>query len=245
MDSLYSIETRLLGIIEELEETGGEFTPEIEEALTITEQEFKQKLTNYCDCIAVLEAFNESAKCEKDRINKLQQSRKNIIEKLKERMKDAVLQFGDTGKTGNKTCDLPTRKLYTRNTTSVEVDDNLISIMLNCIIEYAKRVNNSLPVEGTEDENINKFIDIVKTLGNVEITKNDVENLTFTITKKISAKELFENKPLLRAIAIDNNIPSTYILEKDIPAMQLKNKLSVGENITFAHLINKTSLTIK
>lgn len=47
MASIYNITTELEDIFLELEENGGELTPELEERLTITQDNLKSKLDSY------------------------------------------------------------------------------------------------------------------------------------------------------------------------------------------------------
>ena len=48
--SIFDIDRELLDIFEELEENGGELTPEIEEKLKLNEEEITSKVKNYVFC---------------------------------------------------------------------------------------------------------------------------------------------------------------------------------------------------
>ena len=62
-----------------LEETGGELTPELEEALAITEQNFVTKAENYGKAILHYKQMVAAAKAETDRIKAIQKTCENAI----------------------------------------------------------------------------------------------------------------------------------------------------------------------
>ena len=55
MANIYQISQELLAIFDELEENGGELTPELEEQLNITREEFKDKIKSYSNVVKMLE----------------------------------------------------------------------------------------------------------------------------------------------------------------------------------------------
>lgn len=62
MASIYNITTELEDIFLELEENGGELTPELEERLAITQDNLKEKLNNYRKAYTMLNLDAESCK---------------------------------------------------------------------------------------------------------------------------------------------------------------------------------------
>lgn len=62
MASIYNITAELEDIFLELEENGGELTPELEERLTITQDNLKEKLNNYRKAYTMLNLDAESCK---------------------------------------------------------------------------------------------------------------------------------------------------------------------------------------
>ena len=129
--SLYEIQDELQQIIDNIEENGGEVDEFIEEALQIKQEEFENKVESYCNAITMLKSEVECCKNEKQRINNIQNTKKNIVEKLKNRILDAVLIWGTPGKNGNKVLNLATRKLFTKVTpTFVPNGDRIATLSL-------------------------------------------------------------------------------------------------------------------
>jgi hypothetical protein len=92
--TLYHITSEQLRINELLEESGGELTPEIEEALVLNEHNFVTKSEGYIQTIAKYQALVDAA----DNIIKEAQRKKrvfdNISKRLKERLQDAMIIMG-------------------------------------------------------------------------------------------------------------------------------------------------------
>ena len=115
MASIYNITTELEDIFLELEENGGELTPELEERLAITQDNLKSKLDSYRKAYTMFNLEAESCKKEEQRLAVLRKTKENNAERLKGVMLDAVIAYGDLGKSGNKVINLVDSKLYTKN----------------------------------------------------------------------------------------------------------------------------------
>ena len=85
--SLYHISDEQRRINAMLEETGGELTPEIEEALAVNEQNFVQKAENYGYAILHYKAIVAAVKAEKDRLDAIKKTAENGTESKIEGMK--------------------------------------------------------------------------------------------------------------------------------------------------------------
>lgn len=115
--TLYNISAEQQRINEMLEESGGELTPEIEEALIVNEGNFLVKAEGYIETIARYEALQDAAA---ERIKQLQSYKKtaeNIAKRLKER-----LAYG-MGVMGYDKADIGLHRVSLRNTTSVDITD--------------------------------------------------------------------------------------------------------------------------
>ena len=91
MSSLYNISESLKTVFNELEENGGELTPELEEALSINEQNLYDKLEDYVKVVKQFEADIESIKCESSRLK----DRKDVLNNRISRLKDNMLEVYD------------------------------------------------------------------------------------------------------------------------------------------------------
>ena len=110
-----------------LEETGGELTPELEEALAITEQNFVTKAENYGKAILHYKQMVAAAKAETDRIKAIQKTCENAIARMEERLRDAMILF-DKPKV-----EMATLKLSLRKSERVVIDDEN-NLPADCIV---------------------------------------------------------------------------------------------------------------
>lgn len=115
--SLYQIAKEQEYINFMLEESGGELTPEIEEALAINMDNMVEKSGNYCATIAKYSAMGAAIKAEVQRLQAYAKTCARIEETLKARMLDAMQTFGiDKMEVG-------TYRIGTRKSTAVVIDD--------------------------------------------------------------------------------------------------------------------------
>ena len=90
--TLYKIEQTYLNIVEQL--MNDECTPQLEEALQIAEQDLQTKGIAYANVIKQMDSECDIIDAEIERLTKLKKARQNAIEKLKERIKQAMILFG-------------------------------------------------------------------------------------------------------------------------------------------------------
>lgn len=136
MANIYNITAELEDIFLELEENGGELTPELEERLAITQDNLKSKLDGYRKAYTVLNLEAESCKKEEQRLAVLHKTKENNAERLKGVMLDAVIAYGDLGKSGNKVINLVDSKFYTKNSKCVKINENLNQIFIDLVLEH-------------------------------------------------------------------------------------------------------------
>ena len=114
METLYDIKENYLTLVSQIEAVEGEITPEMDEALTLTEKSLKTKAEGYLEYIGSRESFIDRIDNEIKRLQDLKKSEKTRIDYLKDKLVDAVKIFGDI------TLNLKT--ITTRPSQSVEVD---------------------------------------------------------------------------------------------------------------------------
>lgn len=251
MANIYQIKQELLAIFDEIEENGGEFTPELEEQLAITQDSFKDKVKDYTNVIKTLQNDIVDIKAEKARLNDLQKSKEKTIERLKKIMIDAVELFGDTTKSGNKYIDYGTGKVSIRNTQVVEVEedvtDRFVSRVLSCLRWYQQ--NNQLDTITTADvlDYCNSKSPDEETNGD-EITilsKEDIVQIKANIDLDISVNDLLTTESgmkLAKALAEY----SVFTCKAKVSKTDIK--ANAKENHTmpvFAKLVDNQILTIK
>jgi hypothetical protein len=121
--NLYEITQDQLSIISFLEENGGELTPEVQEALTITQDAFEKKAEAYSYLILKMEAESDMIAAEIKRLQGLKKSKDNSSERLRDALSVAMIAFGREDNKGIKRFETPTLKLSTRKSESVQIID--------------------------------------------------------------------------------------------------------------------------
>ena len=113
--TLFDISHEDLRICEMLEETGGELTPEIEEALAINEANLLTKVDGYCEIIAKYKAMQEAAANRIKQLQAMKKTAENIEKHIKEH-----LAYG-MGMMGRDKIEVGTHKVSFRSSTAVNI----------------------------------------------------------------------------------------------------------------------------
>ena len=92
--SLFNISAEMQMIINELMETGGELTPEIENALVITQDQLQSKSIGYAVVIRAMEYQNATIDAEIKRLQDHKRTRTNTVERLKNALSMAMQVCG-------------------------------------------------------------------------------------------------------------------------------------------------------
>lgn len=115
--TLYHITSEQLRINELLEESGGELTPEIEEALMLNAENFEIKADGYIESISRYKALAEAADVRIKEMQRIKKTSENIEKRLKERLLQAMMVMGVDK------MEIGLRKLSIRNTSAVNITD--------------------------------------------------------------------------------------------------------------------------
>lgn len=174
----------LLQIFSELEENGGDLTPELEEALQITKEDLDVKVQSYNFMLTQLKANNEAIQKEQDRLTNLAHCNDVIIEKLEERLLTAVKTLGTEDK-GVFTLNLPTITLKTGKSTSIEISGEVDS----------KYKQFDIKLSNLDDATTTKLIAFLE-------SKNLKCAATMKVSKTEIKKDLENNIPVLNASQI-------------------------------------------
>lgn len=253
--SLYEIQDELQQIIDNIEENGGEVDEFTEEALKIKQEEFESKIESYCNAITMLKSETECCKNEKQRINSIQQTKNNIVEKLKNRILDAVLTWGTPGKNGNKVLNLPTRKLFTKLTpTFVANDDRITTLSLYFKSYILELKRNGILVTGQDIDltgmmaAINALVRTEKGEDYAPFTVNDLNYIQYEFTGKYSLSQMFDGSHdfLFDMINSPNVDISTRVDDKNAKqSITTAAELGIEPTCTLGYVEDKPSLTIK
>lgn len=150
MAALYQIEQDMLSIYDKIEQQGGEILPEDEQALMITREDFKDKLSGYNDYMNELSHNIDACKQEEARVKALRKSYEGRLDTSKKVVLNAVRQFGVQTKTGGWAIEFPTFKFSTRRNESIVGDEK----RLNYLYNELKRLLRELYTNGMLTPNI-------------------------------------------------------------------------------------------
>ena len=183
--SLYSITDELRTILNSAMENDGEISQEEFDRLTITEQNFREKIEDYCKAIAVSKYDVDACKCEKKRINDGQQVKNNFIERLKSKLLDAVIEFGQAkeGKNGTTyTIEAGTFKLFTKILIKFVTDEYRAKLLKDTLLNYFKElfinkvlVADDFTEKGNEEDEVNAMLGAINAIAKSKF-EDDVEN---------------------------------------------------------------------
>ena len=112
--SIFDIDRELYSLYDEIEQAGGEITPEMEEKLEINGQEMTNKVKNITNFINNLNADLLAIKSETDRLAKLKKSKENTIKGLTNLVLFAIKKYGTEDKKGKQWIDWGTGKVTIR-----------------------------------------------------------------------------------------------------------------------------------
>lgn len=253
MASLYEISNDILRIFNDVEVAEGEITDEQLEQLNINQENLKQKLSDYNKAIQVYKNYNEGISNEIKRLQELKKTRTNRIEVLRNTMKNAVINFGTDGKSGNKIIELEDCKLFTKSTESVIENKERLDILRYEFIDYCRELyKNDLLITG-DDIDVQGLIDSINAKCIAERGENFIPftiydficaNITFKFT--VSLKNLIEsNNYLLQAYyGLDYSTGVDIDIDKNTVKYIVKDQ-NTNDNITIANLENTNSLCIK
>lgn len=253
--NIFNISRELEDIFYQIEENGGEITPELEEKLAITEDRLHDKLDGYRRVHSKLMSDAKTCKEEETRIAKLRKTKENQAERLKNTMLAAVQQFGALGKSGNRLINLPDAKLYTKASSCIEVDNNRAAILMQLFLDVYQTAwdNDTLEAEhGSLSNNdllyrINtKLVELYPNQEVIPFTMDDIFSLNINFHFSYSIGELngVDKFSLLKAW-YDNAEISNNFIEADVNKTEVKNKIKDLYNITIANIVEHDSLIIK
>ena len=112
--TLYQINNEYLELITQVENSEGELTPELEQALTINKSELEVKSIAYTEIIKQRESLNTRIDDEIKRLQALKKQNDNLVQRLKNNLLNAVNLFGNF--------EAGFLKFSTRKSVSVELD---------------------------------------------------------------------------------------------------------------------------
>ena len=232
--NIWQIQQELLDTFNELEENGGELTPELEDKLNITQSEFKNKIENYLYVIKQTESDINACDAEAKRLTALKKSKQNTIDRIKSVMVKAIEQFGDENKSGNRFIDLGTAKITVRKSDKVIVNDDFAAKLVDSTFTEIRSVAFTKELQSNDLKDL------------LTVPENKLDGVTATISIDVPLKDLYEANG-------DSFIKSIFAYGKDFKAKANISKTELKANLEdnpnaypeLAHLEQNKTLIIK
>lgn len=239
--NIFELSEELLNIYDELEENGGELTPELEEALKITEQDFKEKIKGYVNVIKTINGDVDLIDKETERLKALKQTKLNIIDRLSKILINAINRFGDATKAGNKYIDYGTGKVSIRRNKKIELDDELINNVKDKVLStvsflhFQNALNDSIAID--EDSVIDRLKE-----EDININKNDLENINISFEVNESISDLLKEQgyKFLKGL-----MEVGYKSKPTVSKTTLKTSIVTGHDSNIGKLVETESISIK
>lgn len=253
MSSLYQISNDIIRILSDIENREYEIIDEEYDTLCIKEEELKSKLDDYVKAIKSFEADEKALKDEKKRFNDRQNVLKNRIERLKKAALDAVLAFGQQGK-NNMFIELPTFRLSSRSSTSIEIDEERVEIFIQEFERYIRELSNADILYTGEDVDLQGILDCINANVIAEFgddfepfTIADLVSFKLNISHTASVYDLFKNG---QALNLYGKNPLNTTIENATSKDDWKNaietyKTDTNNHVTIAESVVNQSLQIK
>jgi hypothetical protein len=215
MNNLFDIEQSFLNIFEELEENGGELTPELEDALNITQENFINKIKSYVNVIKSYKNDLDAVKCESNRLKDYKTTKNNTLERLNNRVIEAVEKFGDTNKNGVNFVDYSTGKVSIRKTKNINIDEELFNKITSALSMYFSTFSNV-----SEKDVLNYLVNC-----GLNVTEDDLKYIVYSVQREYNIIDLINNFSKVKEINKDFN-SSDFTIDKG----SLKEDIYNNEN---------------
>ena len=241
MASLYNISEDILRIFADVEANDGEITDERYNALCIKQEELKTKL-------------EKALKEEKQRLNSRQNVYKNRVQRLKQAALQAVLNFGEHGKT-NMFVELQSCRLFTRSSESVVMNEDRAKLLQDLVTNFIYEIESNGVAYYGRDVDLEGILSSINANGKAEIgdgfipfTMADLCNLKLTISQTASIADLFKRGDALHMIGDEFTYTN---VERSIDANEAKTYIKASKEhkelpeVTIADIVVNQSLQIK
>lgn len=250
--NIYQIKQDLLAIYDELEENGGELTEELENALAVTEETFREKVKGYIDAIKQYKADLEAITVEQKRLKALSDSKGKVIERLSKTIIEAIEEFGDTKVSKDKITkfiDYGTGKVSIRKTQAVEVDEECVKRVANSMSSLLSNAVDHNALTFMTGLGTNDLIDRVhENIGNIPgyiIDKDDLKHIKLNISIDVPAIGLCEGEEwfALKELAEQGIVSIKPAISKSELKLALREDGACAPHV--AKLVENKSLNIK
>ena len=251
--SIFEIDKELYALYDEIEEAGGEITPEIEEKLELNGQEMTNKVKSITNYINKLKADLLAIKSETDRLAKLKKSKENTITGLTNLVLFAIKNYGTEDKKGKKWIDWGTGRVGVRKSISIELDDkkieNLVDVLKTTIVNgiYTNTLHqaDNFDADAILDAAIHNA-QIEGDITNSEVEVEDMDDIIVNVTIPVSMTNLLQGDGYMLLAKMGNVSKDGWSFKPSVDKKAMKVKLTdEGCTSNIAKVVENDNLTIK
>lgn len=251
--SIFDIDKELYALYDEIEEAGGEITPEIEEKLELNSQEMTNKVKSITNYINKLKADLLAIKSETDRLAKLKKSKENIIAGLTKLVLFAINKYGTEDKKGKKWFDWGTGRVGIKKSTSIELDDkkieNLVDVLkitvVNGIYTNTLHQSSSIDSQSLLDAAIHNA-QIEGDISNSEVEVEDMDDIIVNVTIPVTMTNLLQGDGYMLLANMGDVAKDGWSFKPSVDKKAMKVKLTdEGCTSNIAKVVENDNLTIK
>ena len=251
--SIFDIDRELYALYDEIEEAGGEITPEIEEKLELNGQEMTNKVRSITNFINSLNADLLAIKSETDRLAKLKKSKENTITGLTNLVLFAIKKYGVADKKGKKWIDWGTGKVSIHKSETVEVNSKKLDAINDMLkVTFANGIyTGTLNQNSSVDEQalLDAIVNTAKESGDYECSEIEIEdlddvNIEVTVPVKLTDLLKGDGYQLMTNVGAVNRDGWKFKPSIDKKLMKVKIK-DDGCVSNIAEIVENDNLTIK
>ncbi len=249
--TIFQINDELMSVFQELEDNGGELTPQLEETLKNGGEAITSKVKSMCNYIEYLKSDKELIDKEIDRLKTLKKSKDNSISNITKLVVWAVESFGIEDKKGKQWIDWSTGKVSVRPSKSLEVYQDKIDAIadyVNATLTGAVFTNCTNNIKSID---VNSMIDCLEhnqdedgNLNPIEIEESDLSAINVDVTMTVPLTEIMSGKALNTTINIMDTT-NIYKLKAYTDKYQLKESIDNGIGTNLGEIKYNKSLNIR
>lgn len=246
--SLYTISSEMNELYYKIEEAGGEITPEIENELSIRQDELMEKAEDYANFIKAKKSYVAECKEEEGRIKSIRKVTENVIDRVSSSLANAIDMFGDTNPSGNHYIETKFMKITSMQSRSVEIDTAKLDYVVNKAIDYASSKVVSNEIDDLFNDPDEYLVDITKHINNgiesegfSRVSYEDVAVVPVSVTLNMRLIDLLMDQPLLESVLSSGDSS----VKQNASASYVKALSEEGIEFPFAKRSEKKNLLIK
>lgn len=243
--NIFNISKQLEQIYLEIEDNDGEITPELYDALAITEANFKSKIQQYSELVKQVEYDVDAIDKELEKLQDLKKRKQHSIDSINRLLITFVNKYGDITKSGNKFIDFGTGKVSTRHTKKCVTNDTLIEAIPKGVFSYLNALAFNRQLECTDGIEEKDLYETLKTYTNTNtLCKEDLDNISTAITFNIPISEIVKGAGY-RFIGNFINYIKDFKIKPSVNKTELKSAIENGTFTNLGTIEDNTTIQIK